>query len=111
MASAHEDSMTRFGPPIPILRSFDEAKAREFYLDFLGFVPYFEHRFEADAPLYLGLKLDHCELHLSEHFGDASPGGTVRIAVDDVHAFCKALNAKAYRHARPGVQNQPWGMD
>ena len=22
---------------IPILRSFDEAKAREFYLDFLGF--------------------------------------------------------------------------
>ena len=41
-----------FDRPIPILRMFDEAKAREFYLDFLGFSVEFEHRFEADLPLY-----------------------------------------------------------
>lgn len=29
-------SMT-FGKPTPIVRIFDEAKAREFYVDFLGF--------------------------------------------------------------------------
>ena len=29
--------------PIPILRSFDEAKAREFYVDFLGFEVVFAH--------------------------------------------------------------------
>lgn len=35
-----------FDKTIPILRMFDEAKAREFYLDFLGFSVEFEHRFE-----------------------------------------------------------------
>jgi hypothetical protein len=39
----------------PILRSFDEAKAREFYLDFLGFQVVFEHRFEPGMPLYMGV--------------------------------------------------------
>ena len=28
-----------FGNTTPILRMFDEAKAREFYVDFLGFTP------------------------------------------------------------------------
>lgn len=44
-----------FDKTIPILRMFDETKAREFYLDFLGFSVEFEHRFEADLPLYLGM--------------------------------------------------------
>lgn len=65
--------------PIPIFRSFDEIKAREFYLDFLGFEILFEHRFDPEAPLYLGLKLGDCELHVSEHFGDATPGSSIRI--------------------------------
>lgn len=103
--------MPQFDPPIPILRSFDEAQARAFYLDFLGFEVVFEHRFEPDAPLYMGVRLGSCALHLSEHFGDASPGAALRIGVDDVHAYCAALNAKGYRNARPGVQRQPWGMD
>ncbi|MFL4471919.1 glyoxalase superfamily protein [Tateyamaria armeniaca] len=101
----------RVDPAIPILRSFDETKAREFYIDFLGFEVVFEHRFEPDTPLYMGLRLGRCELHLSEHFGDAAPGASMRIEVEDVHALCAALNAKSYRHARPGVQRQSWGMD
>lgn len=44
-----------FDKAIPILRIFDETKAREFYIDFLGFSVEFEHRFEADLPLYLGI--------------------------------------------------------
>ena len=99
----------RFAPPIPILRSFDEIKAREFYLDFLGFEVVFEYRFEPDTPLYMGIRLGDCELHLSEHFGDAAPGASMRIETPDVDAYCAALNAKGYRHARPGVQAQPWG--
>ncbi len=94
---------------VPILRSFDEAQARAFYIDFLGFEVTFEHRFEPETPLYLGLKLGECELHLSEHFGDASPGASMRIEVDDVDAYCASLLAKHYRHARPGVHAQPWG--
>lgn len=97
--------------PIPILRSFDEQVTREFYLEFLGFDLVFEHRFDAEAPLYLGVKKGDCELHLSEHFGDASPGTSLRIEVDDVNAYSAELNAKRYRNARPGVQNQSYGWD
>ena len=43
----------QLGTPIPILRIFDEAKAKEFYLDFLGFRLDWEHRFEAHLPLYM----------------------------------------------------------
>ena len=103
--------MSGFRHAVPILRSFDEGKAREFYIDFLGFRVDFEFRFEPDTPLYMGVSRDGCELHISEHFGDASPGASMRIEVPDVHAYCRELNAKKYRHARPGVESQPWGMD
>jgi uncharacterized glyoxalase superfamily protein PhnB len=93
----------------PILRIFDEAKAREFYLDFLGFEVVFEHRFEPDLPLYLGVRRGDCTLHLSEHHGDACPGAAMRIEADDIDALCAELRAKRYRHARPDVETMPWG--
>lgn len=43
----------RFGKTTPILRIFDESKAVEFYVDFLGFKVDWQHRFEANFPLYL----------------------------------------------------------
>lgn len=58
---------------------FDVRKAREFYLDFLGFNVDFEHRFEPDLPLYMGLSLGSVVLHLSEHHGDCAPGARVII--------------------------------
>ena len=63
-----------FGPIIPVLRFFDEAKMREFYLGFLGFEMTFEFRFEPETPLYLGVQRGDCLLHLSEHHGDGTPG-------------------------------------
>jgi len=99
----------KMSPPIPILRSFDEIKAREFYIDFLGFEICFEHRFDAEAPLYMGVRLGDCELHLSEHHGDGTPGSALRIEVEDVNAYCKLLNEKKYKNARPGVMEQVWG--
>ncbi len=103
--------MAGFQPPIPILRSFDETATREFYIGFLGFDVAFEHRFEPELPLYLGVRRGNCVIHLSEHFGDASPGSALRIEVPDVNAYCRSLNEKRYKHARPGVQRQPWGYD
>jgi catechol 2,3-dioxygenase-like lactoylglutathione lyase family enzyme len=96
-------------PPIPILRSFDEAKTREFWVGFLGFEVLFEHRFEPGTPLYLGLRRGDCVVHVSEHHGDACPGSSMRVEVPDVDALRAELLAKQYRHARPGVQDQPWG--
>jgi uncharacterized glyoxalase superfamily protein PhnB len=99
----------KLGKITPILRIFDEAKAKEFYVDFLGFRVDWEHRFAADLPLYMGISKDDCLIHLSEHFGDGTPGTGIRIDIDDVDAYQQQLLAKQYKHARPGVQNQPWG--
>jgi uncharacterized glyoxalase superfamily protein PhnB len=97
------------GRTTPILRSFDERLARAFYVDFLGFTVLFEHRFEPGLPLYMAVARDDCELHLSEHHGDASPGAAVRIAVGDVDALCAELLARAHPNARPSVHAMPWG--
>ncbi len=48
---------------VPILRIFDEAKARAFYCDFLGFAVEFEHRLEARRPLYMGVSRAGVKLH------------------------------------------------
>ena len=99
----------RMTAAVPILRMFDIAKAREFYVDFLGFAVLFEHRFEPGLPLYMGIRRDGCELHLSEHHGDATPGSALRIEVDDIDALHAELSAKAYKYARPGLASKPWG--
>ena len=54
-----------FGITTPILRIFDEAKAKEFYVDFLGFKVDWEHRFEEGLPLYMQISRDGCVY--SEH--------------------------------------------
>ena len=99
-----------FGAPTPILRSFDEARAKAFYIDFLGFELVFEHRFEPGMPLYMAVRQGACELHLSEHYGDATPGSAVRIPVDDVTVYMEVLRGKKFGNARPGVPEEtPWG--
>jgi catechol 2,3-dioxygenase-like lactoylglutathione lyase family enzyme len=98
-----------FDRPIPILRSFDETKAREFYLDFLGFSVEFEHRFEADLPLYLGISRNGLQLHLSEHHGDASPGSTVFVPMHNIELLRDELLGKRYGYGRPDIVQQGWG--
>ena len=98
-----------FDQTTPILRSFDEAKAREFYVDFLGFKVDWEHRFAPGMPLYMQVSRAGCVLHLSEHHGDCCPGAGMRIRVSDIDAFHAELSAKHYGHARPGIEDMPWG--
>ena len=100
-----------FGRTTPILRIFDEAKAREFYVDFLGFTVDWEHRFEPGLPLYMQVSREGCVLHLSEHHGDASPGSALRIETGDLDALHAELTAKRYKYARPGIEDMPWGRD
>ncbi|MCO7505810.1 MULTISPECIES: glyoxalase superfamily protein [unclassified Pseudomonas] len=109
LAPATSASEVCFDKPIPILRMFDEAKAREFYLDFLGFSVEFEHRFEADLPLYLGIVRNGLQLHLSEHHGDASPGSTVFIPMHNIEQLRDELLAKRYGYGRPDIVEQGWG--
>jgi catechol 2,3-dioxygenase-like lactoylglutathione lyase family enzyme len=95
--------------PIPVLRSFDEAKARAFYVEFLGFAVDWEHRFEPGMPLYMQVSRDACVLHLSEHAGDAAPGACLFLPMADVRAYQALLRAKHDPHATPEVIDQPWG--
>lgn len=94
----------------PIMRIFDEAKAREFYCDFLGFSVVFEHRFAEDMPLYMAVERAGLRLHLSEHHGDASPGSNAFIPTANLRAFHRELSDKQYAYNRPGLEEMPWGM-
>jgi len=99
----------KLGAIAPILRIFDEARARAFYVDFLGFQVDWEHRFEPGLPLYLQVSRGSCVLHLSEHHGDCCPGAAMRIEVDDIDALHAELANKNYAYARPGIDAMPWG--
>ncbi|MEL6639392.1 MAG: glyoxalase superfamily protein [Bacteroidota bacterium] len=97
-----------FKPAIPMLRIFDEAKAKEFYVDYLGFQVDWEHRHTAELPLYLQVSRGDCLLHLSEHHGDGTPGTKLRIECDDVQAYHEGLRAKEYQYFNPHLGKQPW---
>ena len=92
---------------IPILRIFSEEKAREFYLDYLGFRADWEHRFEANAPLYMQVSRDGLILHLSEHYGDALPGAHLHVEYEGVRQLHAELTAKRYKYLRPGLCEDP----
>ncbi|MCB1914898.1 MAG: VOC family protein [Rhodocyclaceae bacterium] len=99
----------KLSPPTPILRTFDEAESKAFYVDFLGFRVDWTHRFDDGAPLYMQVSRGDCVLHLSEHHGDCCPGAALRIAVGDLDALHAELSAKAYAFARPAIEAMPWG--
>jgi catechol 2,3-dioxygenase-like lactoylglutathione lyase family enzyme len=98
-----------FEPAIPILRIFDEAKAREFYCGFLGFSVDWEHRFGENFPLYCQIARAGLRLHLSEHAGDATPGGNMVVFIRGLPAFHAELKAKDYRYMKPAIEPQDWG--
>jgi uncharacterized glyoxalase superfamily protein PhnB len=96
--------------PIPVLRIFDEAKAREHYVGFLGFKIDWEHRFGDNFPLFSQISRDGCVIYLSEHHGDACPGAAMRIQVTGLEDFCRDLVAKNYKYSKPGIEEVPWGQ-
>lgn len=98
----------RFDATIPVLRIFDVAKAREFYLDFLGMSWDWEHRFSPDGPVFAQVSRGGLLLFLSEHFGDGTPGTKLILRMAGLDALHQELTAKDYRHARPGVVERPW---
>lgn len=100
-----------FQPPAPIFRIFDEEKARGFYQGFLDCTIDWEHRFGPNMPIYMQVSRAALRLHLSEHSGDASPGGNMVVYTKGVEALQKSLVAKDYRYNRPGLERQDWGLE
>lgn len=100
-----------FTKTVPLLRILDEARAKAFYIDFLGFNLDWSNR--ASGALFMQVSLDECVLHLSEHSGDAAPGAAVKLHTDNIEAYVEQLVAKDYppgvAEQDPGVAEQPWG--
>lgn len=46
-------------------------------MDYLGCTVDWEHRFDDLAPLYMQVSRGSLVLHLSEHYGDGTPGAVV----------------------------------
>jgi hypothetical protein len=101
----------QFERTCPILRIFDEEKAKEFYVGFLGFTLEWEFRFGENFPLYCQVSRGSLTLHLSGHHGDSSPGSSVFVGMKGLKEFHSALSAKDYRHAKPEIVEQPWGLE
>ena len=99
----------KFEGVIPVIRMFDVAKAKEFYVDFLGFQVDWEGEIFKGAPLYM--QLSRCDLiiHLSEHHGDAAPGGTTVVKTRNIEKFHAELKAREYKYNRPGLDVAPYG--
>ena len=94
---------------IPLLRIFDIAKAKEFYIDWLGFTIDWEHRSGENFPLYMQVSKDNIKLHLTEHHGDCCPGSKVYIHFAGGLTACHSLLIqKDYRYMKPGLEKAPW---
>ncbi len=95
-----------FEQAVPIVRIFDVAKAHEFYLGFLGFSVDWEHRYGDNFPLYTQVSRGGLRLHLSEHAGDATPGGNMVVYMKGIRGFQKELIGKDYRYMKPGLEDE-----
>jgi Glyoxalase superfamily protein len=107
-AAAEAD--VKFNQAVPILRIFDEAKAKEFYIGFLGFNLEWEHRFGDNFPLYAQVSRSGLTLHLSGHHGDASPGSNVVAEMNGIRRFQQELATKNYTYMKPSIEDLPWGQ-
>jgi hypothetical protein len=99
-------SAIAFQQAVPIVRIFDVEKAHEFYLGFLGFTVDWEHRYGDNFPLYTQVSRAGLRLHLSEHAGDATPGGNMCVYMNGIRDFHKELISKNYRYMKPGLEDE-----
>ncbi len=89
---------------IPIFRIFDQKKAIEFYIDWLGFKVEWEHRFEDNMPLYFEISRGDITLHLTEHYGDCSPGARIFIWCKELRDYYSELILKPYPFNKPCLE-------
>ena len=87
----------------PVSRMFDEAKAKAFYLDYLGFEVHWECRFTPTAPLYMQIRLGGALIHLNGHANEDAPISQVNIPVLGLQNYCDHLIAKGAEYPKPTV--------
>jgi catechol 2,3-dioxygenase-like lactoylglutathione lyase family enzyme len=79
---------------VPTLRITNYTRSKAFYVDQLGFRVEWEHRFEANFPVFMAVARDGMQIYLSEHSGDCKVGGLVHFVIEDVDAWCREFTAR-----------------
>jgi hypothetical protein len=95
-------------PHTPVLRIFDVALAKRFYVEWLGFGIDWEVEAGPGGPKYAQVSRPPVVLHLTEHYGDCSPWAKVFINTDDVEALHRELSTRPNPNIRPGVDVASW---
>jgi catechol 2,3-dioxygenase-like lactoylglutathione lyase family enzyme len=93
---------------VPVLRMFDVATTKRFYVDFLGCSVDWEDG-SSDQPIYMQVSRGELVLQLSSHHDDGTPGSVVLVmlrGVDELHA---ELREKPYPFFNPAVGPGPGG--
>jgi len=101
--------MPEFTKTIPMLRIFDVAKAREFYVDFLGFQIDWEHTFDGTPPVFMQVSRGNLTFFLTEHHGDACPGSACFVWMTGLDEFHTEITGKDYPYMRPGIETTFYG--
>ena len=99
-----------FGPVVPILRMFDVAAAKRFYLDYVGCTLDWQYG-EGDQPVYMQVSRGDLVLHLSSNHDDGTPGSAVLIETRLVAELHAELHAKDYPFLNPGIEPAPGGRE
>ncbi len=101
-----DDERVSTPPPseeaIPILRVTDATASAEWY-EGLGFQVTNVHRFHSRSPAFVTVTRGDVTLFLSEHTGDAPPGGLVYVRLRAVDELAAGLGATVHDNA--------WGRD
>jgi catechol 2,3-dioxygenase-like lactoylglutathione lyase family enzyme len=92
---------------VPALRIADYERSKAFYVEQLGFTIDWEHRFEANFPVFVQVSRDGMEFYLTRHTGDCEPGGLVHLYVADVDAWHTELSGKGVAIKRPPCEDIP----
>jgi catechol 2,3-dioxygenase-like lactoylglutathione lyase family enzyme len=95
-------------PSIPVLRIFDLDIAKAFYIDWLGFHINWQSQVTPGFPKYFQISRDGVVLHLTEHYGDCSPGAKIMIQTDDIDALHRELASRPNPNMDPGIEAAPW---
>jgi hypothetical protein len=91
----------------PIFRIFSVDKAREFYVDWLGFT--WDWTVGDQGPAYAQVSRSGLSLHLSEHHGDSTPGSAIDVIIHGIDAFHREISARPYKYLNPGINDGPYG--
>jgi catechol 2,3-dioxygenase-like lactoylglutathione lyase family enzyme len=87
----------------PVLRIADASQAVAWYRR-LGFDQEWVHRFEPGFPAFVSIsRKGAARIFLSEHTGDAVPGGLIYLQVSEVEPIAEEFDAE--------IVEQPWGRE